>query len=174
MRLSPVLLATGLGAVAIAASALAFRVPHEADTNLDSGPLLVGARIDAETLRLVARSCQNCHSERTEWPWYSHLPPVSWALHRDVTQARDRLNLSRWADYTAVEKQALLSAIGAAVRTAEMPPSRYTLMHSESRLSRPEREQLYRWTRAERSRIRRDGPSGLTPGETGLRPPSGR
>ena len=59
------------------------------------------------------------------------------------------------------------------VRTAEMPPSRYTLMHSESRLSRREREQLYRWTSAERSRIRRDGPSGLTPVETGLRPPFG-
>ena len=151
MRRSKALLATALGVVAIGASALTHRPSPRAP---DQSPLLRGARIDPVTLGIVERSCQNCHSERTEWPWYSHLPPASWLLHRDVAQARNRMNLSRWDGYTPAEQQALLSAIGGAARTGVMPPRRYTVLHPSSVLSPQERETLYRWTRAERSRLR--------------------
>jgi len=154
MRLSKFLLATALAAAAVAASALAFRPPGNAGPHRVASPLFGGAQIDATTLGIVERACQNCHSERTEWPWYSHIPPASWLLHRDVVHARDRFNLTRWEGYSPLEKQALLSAIGAAARTGVMPPSRYTLLHPESKLSRPERERLYLWTRAERLRLR--------------------
>jgi Haem-binding domain len=33
--------------------------------------LLAGAQIDLEVVQIFERSCQNCHSERTEWPRYS-------------------------------------------------------------------------------------------------------
>jgi len=154
VRPSTVLVATALAAATIAASALAFRPPGKVDPHRISSPLLDGAQIDAETLDIVERACQNCHSERTHWPWYSHIPPASWLLHRDVAHARDRFNLSRWEGYTPVEKQALLSAIGAAARTSVMPPRRYTFLHPQSKLSGPEREHLYRWTRSERLRLR--------------------
>src|SRR5579863_5958276 len=56
--------------------------------------LLREAQIDPETLALFERACQNCHSERTAWPWYSHVAPMSWLLARDVQQARSHMNLS--------------------------------------------------------------------------------
>src|SRR4051794_23630941 len=65
------LITAALGAIAIAASGLALRPPGKEETLRFSGPLLEGAQIDAETLGIVERSCQNCHSERTQWPWYS-------------------------------------------------------------------------------------------------------
>ena len=154
MRLSNIQVATALLAAAIAASALAFRPQGNVDPHRISSPLLGGAQIDAEIFGIVERACQNCHSERTRWPWYSYIPPASWLLHRDVAHARDRFNLSRWEGYTPVEKQAILSAIGAAARTGVMPPRRYTFLHPESKLSGPEREHLYRWTRSERLRLR--------------------
>ena len=146
------LLAAVLGIVAIAVSALAFRMPG--DSGRPANALLKDARIDPGTLGIVERACQNCHSERTEWPWYSHIPPASWMIHRDVAQARERLNFSRWDSYTTVEKQALLSAIGGAVRTGAMPPGRYTWLHPKAALSAPEQKQVYDWTRAERRRLR--------------------
>ena len=42
-----------------------------------AGPLLTGAVVDAETLRILQRSCQNCHSQNTDWPWYSYIAPAS-------------------------------------------------------------------------------------------------
>lgn len=112
------------------------------------------ARIDPETLMLVQRACQNCHSQNTEWPWYSHVAPVSWLLARDVQQARSHMNLSQWQDYSTADRLRLLSEIGSAVRNGEMPVQRYLLLHPEARLNDSERQRIYRWTRTERNRTR--------------------
>lgn len=116
--------------------------------------ILREAQIDPETLTLVQRACQNCHSQNTEWPWYSHVAPVSWLLARDVQQARSHMNLSQWQDYSTDDRLRLLSAIGSAVRNRAMPPQRYLLLHPEARLNVGEQQQIYRWTRNERSRLR--------------------
>ena len=112
VRPSNVLLAAALMAAAIAASALAFRPPGKVDPPRISSPLLDGAQIDADTLGIVERACQNCHSERTHWPWYSHIPPASWLLHRDVAHARDRFNLSRWEGYTRSRSRLFSARLG--------------------------------------------------------------
>jgi hypothetical protein len=115
---------------------------------------LNGAAIDPATLSIIERSCGNCHSERVKWPWYSYVAPTSWMVENDVSRARARMNLSRWADYTSQEQETLLGAMGAAVRTGEMPPQRYRSIHPEAELSGVERNRLYEWSRAERRRIR--------------------
>ena len=116
----------------------------------DRGAILQGAHIDPATLGIIQRSCQNCHSEQTEWPWYSRIAPGSWLLERDVSQARSRFNLSRWTGYTPEQQASILSAIGVAARTGVMPPSRYTLLHPDARLSSEERQEIYAWSKAER------------------------
>lgn len=117
-------------------------------------PLLTSAVVDTETVRILERSCQNCHSQNTEWPWYSYFAPVSWLIESDVHQARSHMNLSGWSRYSLEEKQELLAEMGAAVRSRQMPPSRYTVMHISARLSEPERERIYQWARGERHRLK--------------------
>lgn len=112
-------------------------------------------------LPLVKRACQNCHSERTEWPLYSHLPVVSWLIERDVADARSHMNLSRWASYSSDQKRDLLAGIAAEVRNREMPPPRYTTLHPEARLSPAEIEAIYEWTKTQRHNLR---PAGINQG----------
>jgi hypothetical protein len=131
-------------------------------------PILPGAQIDPETLAIVQRACQNCHSEKTEWPWYGHVAPVSWLLARDVQQARSHMNLSRWQDYSSDDRLRLLSEMGSAVRNREMPVQRYLLLHPEARLTNMDRQQIYRWTRTERSRL---SPAGASPSRNNLHSP---
>jgi hypothetical protein len=119
-----------------------------------AGPLLTGAVVDAETLRILQRSCQNCHSQNTDWPWFSYVAPVSWLIEKDVHQARNHMNLSRWYQYSLEEKRELLADLAAAVRSRQMPPSRYTLMHRSTKLSEPELERIYQWARGERRRLK--------------------
>ena len=119
----------------------------------DRQTILQEAQIDPDTLAIIQRACQNCHSQKTEWPWYSHVAPVSWLLARDVQQARLHMNLSRWQEYSTDDRLRLLSAIGSAVRNRKMPVQRYLLLHPEARLTDIERQQIYRWTRTERSRL---------------------
>jgi cytochrome c len=117
-------------------------------------PLLAGAEVDPDVFEVLQRSCQNCHSEKTEWPWYSHIAPMSWLVEGDVSQARSRMNLSHWSEYTVEEQQDLLARIGSAVRSGEMPPDRYTMIHRNAKLSAGERDNVYRWAHAERRRLK--------------------
>jgi heme-binding protein len=147
-----ILIATGVAAIAAAGGSLihpfgALGIPGSNQT------IFREARIDPETLAIVQRACQNCHSQQTEWPWYSHVAPVSWLIARDVQQARLHMDLSRWQDYSTDDRLRLLSEIGSAVRNRQMPLPRYLLLHAEARLTDTERQQIYRWTRTERSRL---------------------
>ena len=36
----------------------------------------------------LMRSCGDCHSNQTRWPWYSHVAPFSWVITDDVNEGR--------------------------------------------------------------------------------------
>ena len=117
-------------------------------------PLLAGADVDPTIVQIIERSCQNCHSEKTQWPWYSYVPPASWLVENDVHNARRHMNLSRWGAYSLEKKQELLTELAAAVRSRQMPPARYTLMHSGAKLSQADLMAIYQWARGERRRLK--------------------
>ena len=117
-------------------------------------PLLAGAEIDPAVKAMLERSCQNCHSEKTDWPIYSYIAPMSWLVEGDVSQARAHMNLSRWGDYSLEEKEQLLASIGAVVRSRKMPPTRYTAIHTGAKLSAEESARIYEWAHAERRRLK--------------------
>jgi cytochrome c len=127
-------------------------------------PLFAGTDIDPVVLGVIERSCQNCHSEKTEWPWYSHIAPMSWLVENDVSQARSRMNLSRWDEYALDEKRDILARVGAVVRSHQMPPARYTMIHAGAKLSPVEREQIYGWAHAERKRLKSIIPTSVGTG----------
>ena len=78
-------------------------------------PILSGAEIDTETLGLIQRACQYCHSLNTELPFYGPIDPMSRLMARDVQQARRRMNLSQWQEYSTEERIMLLSEVGSAI-----------------------------------------------------------
>jgi len=75
-------------------------------------------------------------------------------LENDVHNARSHMNLSRWGEYSLEKKQELLTKLAAAVRSRQMPPARYTLMHPGAKLSQTDLEDLYQWARGERRRLK--------------------
>jgi hypothetical protein len=116
-------------------------------------PLLAGARVDPAVLEIMQRSCQDCHSEATYYPWYAYIAPVSLLIKSDVTRGRRHLNLSRWNEYALVLKERGLSEIANQVKDHEMPLWRYTLVHPGARLSESDVNAIFRWTQEERSRL---------------------
>src|SRR5437667_5704356 len=113
--------------------------------------LTVDVQENNQNVRAVLeRACQNCHSQQTKWPAYSYLPVVSWALERDVAEARRHMDLSRWDLYSTEQKRDLLARIGTEVRTRQMPLRRYVLLHPEARLSESEIQAIYEWTKVQR------------------------
>ena len=141
---------------AILAISLSFMHPfgNPREVAASSGHLLVGAQIPEPLRKLVERKCGDCHSDAVKWPLYSRVAPVSWLLERDVLEAREHMNLSRWDTYSNQEKSNLLSRLAAKARSGEMPPARYTAIHGDAKLLTEEKDSLYDWARAERRRLR--------------------
>jgi hypothetical protein len=121
-------------------------------------PLLAGASVDRAAIQVVQRSCQNCHSERTDWPWYSYVAPASWLIERDVQQGRSHMNLSHWDQYCVEKREDILVEISAMIRSRQMPPSRYLRLHPDAKLSDEEIDLIYKWARAERKRLKSEKP----------------
>jgi hypothetical protein len=103
---------------------------------------------------VFTHACVNCHSEKTRWPWYSRVAPVSWLVENDVKHAREHLNLSHWNDLEAADQRLLLTAIATVIENREMPPHKYVVLHPEAKLSADDSVRVIEWTRAERRRLR--------------------
>ncbi len=123
-----------------------------------SAPLLGDFGMNSPVTVILSKSCQDCHSEKTDWPVYSYVAPMSWMMEKDVGDARRHLDLSRWLGYDPAERRQILSEIASLVRNRRMPLGRYLLLHPEARLSASEADQLDRWTRSERKRLKDAAP----------------
>src|SRR6266699_3958355 len=53
-------------------------------------------QIPPQVETILQRSWNDCHSNHTEWPWYSQRSPISWYLQHHVNEGRRELNLSDW------------------------------------------------------------------------------
>lgn len=91
---------------------------------------------DPETEALGRAACYSCHSNETDWPFYSYVAPMSWLVRRDVEAGRDELNFSEWNRDSDADDAAEVVADGS------MPPQRYTMLHPDARLSEAERRRL--------------------------------
>jgi len=90
-----------------------------------------------QTRELVRRACFDCHSNETQWPWYSWVAPVSWLVEHDVAEAREHLNFSEWD-----REQKDADDAAEMVEEREMPLWYYLPAHPEARLSDAERAAL--------------------------------
>jgi hypothetical protein len=93
------------------------------------------AKPPAEVAAIVDRACSDCHSNRTVWPWYSGVAPVSWVIAGHVKEGRARLNLSEWNRYGPEMSQIRQREMCEEVRSGDMPLWQHKLAHPESRLT---------------------------------------
>lgn len=115
--------------------------------------LQVHMQVSPEVGAILDRSCGDCHSNKTRWPWYSNVAPVSWFVIDHVDHGRSHLNFSEWGRFNQREAQEMLSQICREVKSGNMPLSSYTPLHPGSKLSTNDVKMLCDWANAESSRI---------------------
>lgn len=109
----------------------------------DNPPTTAAIRWDtAATEQLFMRSCADCHSNMTKWPWYSNIAPASWLIQRDVDEGRGEMNIS---DASA---QIEIDELEEMVREGEMPPRQFTIIHRNATLTDAEKQALIDGIRA--------------------------
>ena len=90
-----------------------------------------------EARALVKEHCFQCHSNETEWPWYSYIAPASWLIKFDVVEGRGHFNFSEW-DKNPGELNEMVREIN----RGSMPPLQYTIFHPSSKLDAQQKQAL--------------------------------
>jgi hypothetical protein len=139
-----------LSTIALAGLVLAFAIqfirPARTNPHTDAGRTLhARMTIPPDIASLLDRSCRDCHSHDTRWPWYSNVAPVSWWVIDHVNHARSHFNYSDWAQYDRAEARRLLENSCALARKSEMPLPSYLRMHRAARLSSGDVAALCAW-----------------------------
>ncbi len=102
-----------------------------------------------EKVKLIfQKSCFNCHSNQTVYPWYSKMPGAKQLINSDITEAKKHIDMTNDFPFKGhgTPKEDL-EAIAKAVTEKTMPPFRYKIMHWQSGLTKQERENVLEWTR---------------------------
>src|SRR5580765_8371079 len=125
--------------VAIALFVVAQAVPYGRD-HANPAPAAEPKWDSAATRSLAQRACFDCHSDLTNWPWYSNVAPMSWLVYADVKGGREQLDFTHWNGAQAPSA----AEVADIVRSGEMPPFQYVLMHRNAKLSVSEKAALAR------------------------------
>jgi hypothetical protein len=111
-----------------------------------SRTMMAVTHLPPDVQSVLERSCRDCHSHDTRWPWYSNVAPVSWLVIDDVNHGRRHFNYSDWAQYDRGKVPQLLHDICDLTRKGEMPLSIYLWMHPDARLTDQDVSTLCTWT----------------------------
>lgn len=90
-----------------------------------------------EARALVKEHCFQCHSNETEWPWYSYVAPASWLIKWDVVNGRRNFNYSEWD-----KNPGSLNEMVEKIQEGGMPPLQYTIFHPTSKLDAQQKQAL--------------------------------
>ncbi|MCS7054482.1 MAG: heme-binding domain-containing protein [Ignavibacterium sp.] len=93
---------------------------------------------------VISRACYDCHSNNTEWKWYSKVAPMSFLISYDVKEGREHLNFTEW-NYYSMEENEIKQEIWEEVLKERMPPWSYRVVNPKGKLSEEDKRILREW-----------------------------
>jgi len=90
-------------------------------------------------------SCYDCHSNKTEYPWYNKIQPVAWFLEDHIKNGKAELNFNEWGDYSDRRKNSKLRSIISQIEDDEMPLDSYTFIHWDAKFSKSEKKEIIKY-----------------------------
>ena len=130
-----------------------FRIDKSVPPIVQADTLDAAVSVPPDITLILGRSCNDCHSNTTVYPWYSHVQPAAWFLNDHIEHGRKHLNFSVFNTYAPKKKAKKLEEICEQVELKEMPLPSYLWIHWDSALKDTEARALCDWSKAEREKI---------------------
>ncbi|SKB33049.1 heme-binding domain-containing protein [Daejeonella lutea] len=103
---------------------------------------------------MIKTSCYDCHSDNTNYPWYSEIQPVAWWLDHHIEEGRNELNFSDFEAFNARFKSHKLDEVMDEVESENMPLKSYLISHQDAKLTVSQREAIVNWANQVRNIIK--------------------
>ncbi len=119
---------------------------HNKNTQVSEVDILRIVNVPDSVKSILRTTCYDCHSNNTNYPWYSNIQPISWMMANHIKEGKEELNFSEFGNYSPRKQLSKLNGIANSIRDDIMPLSSYKLMHKQANLSKDERLFLIKWT----------------------------
>ncbi|GAB3944898.1 heme-binding domain-containing protein [Spirosoma harenae] len=127
------------------------------EKNQASGPspndIATKYAVPANVQTVLKRSCYDCHSNNTTYPWYDNIQPVAWWLNSHIHEGKEELNFSEFTAYSPKRARHKLEEVGEAVTDGWMPLGSYLWIHHDAKLKPEEAKLIADWASKIRSEI---------------------
>ena len=144
---------------AVIGLALIFLIAQFIRPSFTNPPINAGERLEAsvnvpaDVAAILKRSCSDCHTNETDYPWYSQITPVNWWLKNHIDEGRRELNFSVWGTYTPKRKAKKLEEVCEQVESGAMPLPSYLWAHRDAVLSPDDAKLLCSWSKSVRESL---------------------
>jgi Haem-binding domain len=104
--------------------------------------------VPADIHAVLKKSCYDCHSNNTAYPWYTNIQPVGWWLQDHVNEGKGELNFDEFGTYEQKKAKHKFEEIEEVVNEGEMPLESYTLIHRDTKLTPEQSAAIASWAAA--------------------------
>lgn len=105
---------------------------------------------------ILERSCYDCHSNNTVYPWYTNIQPLGLWMQHHVDEGKHEINFDEFLLYKAKKAHHKLEECIEMVKEGEMPLNSYTWIHGNAKLSVDDKKVLSDWASGLMTQIETD------------------
>ena len=104
--------------------------------------------IPSDVNTILAKACNDCHSNNTRYPWYAKIQPVHWWLDGHIRNGKKHLNFDEYTDKSLRYQYHKMEETIEMVDEEHMPLDSYTWTHKDARLTEDEKKKLTGWAKS--------------------------
>lgn len=118
-------------------------------------------KIPEEVSHILRVACNDCHTNKTNYPWYAQIQPVAWWLNDHVTEGKEHLNFSSFTQLPIAVQNHKFEEVIEVIDENEMPLESYTYLglHPEARLTEDQKTALKNWAREQMDLLKQNYPA---------------
>lgn len=102
---------------------------------------------------VLAKACNDCHSNNTRYPWYCYVQPVDWWTNKHIVEGKNRLNFDEFTNKSLRFQYNRLGDCKEQIEKGEMPINSYLWIHKDAKLTDAEKNTIYSWTATIRKQL---------------------
>lgn len=133
----------GLGIVLIAIQFI--RPTRNISSQVMASDITKTVTISDSVQAILKNACYDCHSNNTNYPWYSNIQPLGWFLANHISEGKSKLNFSDFGSYSQRRQSSKFDNIANTIQDDVMPLWSYKLIHKNARLSLKEKTMVINW-----------------------------
>ena len=145
-----------LGLLVVFVIAQFIRPPKNSGNAASANDITHEVPVPDTVMGLLKIACYDCHSDHTNYPWYSKITPVNWWLHDHIVDGKRHLNFSQFTKSSFKRRMKKLEEVAETVEKHEMPLDSYLWIHKEAKLTEAQQKLIIDWAKDAEARVMQD------------------